>query len=132
MAPRYVPAPAAGSTLCRSTALNSAASNNSVACSHVNRCADANAAPDIAVHSPSDAVTTSGSGLDPHVSPANALRQAARIAAARGALEADVSKVIAAHMTPPVLGFIGQPTVNVLETNLALDAALPKGKPGSR
>lgn len=75
---------------------------------------------------PADAVTTSGSGLDPDVSPENALRQAVRIAAARGAPIGDVQRIITGRITPPVLGFIGQPTVNVLETNLALDAALPR------
>jgi K+-transporting ATPase ATPase C chain len=78
---------------------------------------------------PADAVTTSGSGLDPDISPANARMQAARIAAARGAPEAEVRKVIEAHVSLPVLGIFGQPTVNVLNTNLALDAALPRGEP---
>jgi len=81
---------------------------------------------------PADAVTTSGSGLDPDISPANARMQAARIAAARGAPEADVRKVIEAHVSPPVLGIFGQPTVNVLKSNLALDAALPRGEPPRR
>lgn len=81
---------------------------------------------------PADAVTTSGSGLDPDISPANARMQAARIAAARGAPEAEVLKVIEAHVSPPVLGIFGQPTVNVLKTNLALDAAVPRGEPPRR
>jgi K+-transporting ATPase ATPase C chain len=81
---------------------------------------------------PADAVTTSGSGLDPHISPANALMQAARIAAARGAPEAQVRKIIEAHIVPPVLGIFGQPTVNALETNVALDTALPRSKPPAR
>ena len=81
---------------------------------------------------PADAVTTSGSGLDPDVSPANALRQAARIAAARGVAEAEVRRVIRAKVSPPVLGFLGQPRVNVLRANLALDAAFPmKGRPAA-
>ncbi len=81
---------------------------------------------------PADAVTTSGSGLDPHISPANARTQAARIAAARGASEVQVRKLIEAQVTPPVLGVFGQPTVNVLQTNMALDAAFPRGKPPAR
>jgi K+-transporting ATPase ATPase C chain len=81
---------------------------------------------------PADAVTTSGSGLDPDISPANARMQAVRIAAARGAPEAEVLKVIEANVSPPVLGIFGQPTVNVLKTNLALDAALPRGEPPPR
>jgi K+-transporting ATPase ATPase C chain len=78
---------------------------------------------------PADAVTTSGSGLDPAVSPANARMQAARIAAARGAPESAVRKIIDDHTARPALGFLGQPAVNVLQTNLALDAALPKAHP---
>jgi K+-transporting ATPase ATPase C chain len=78
---------------------------------------------------PDDAITTSASGLDPDISPAYADLQADRIAKARGASADDVRKLIAAHVQAPFLGFIGQPRVNVLITNLALDAALPKGKP---
>lgn len=80
---------------------------------------------------PADAVTTSASGLDPHISPENARRQAVRIAKARGASAAAVLKVIDAHVAPAWLGLFGQPTVNVLETNLALDSAFPKGKPAA-
>jgi K+-transporting ATPase ATPase C chain len=74
---------------------------------------------------PADAVTTSGSGLDPDVSPANAQRQATRIAAARGMAVSEVQRVIAANTEGPWLGIFGQPHVNVLKTNLALDAAFP-------
>jgi K+-transporting ATPase ATPase C chain len=74
---------------------------------------------------PADAVTTSGSGLDPDISPANAHRQAARVAAARGVPVSAVEKTIADHTVAPWLGIFGQPRVNVLETNLALDAATP-------
>ena len=81
---------------------------------------------------PADAVTTSSSGLDPHVSPRNAGMQAARIAAARGVAVADVEQVIARHTTPATLGVLGQPTVNVLETNLALDAAFRSAQPPGR
>lgn len=77
---------------------------------------------------PDDAVTTSGSGLDPDISPAYALLQADRIARARGASAAEVRKVIIDQTRQPVLGFLGQAHVNVLMTNLALDKALPKGK----
>lgn len=72
---------------------------------------------------PVDAVTTSGSGLDPDVSPANAERQVARIAAARGMTPDRVRGIIAAATQQPTLGFLGQPRVNVLKVNLALDAA---------
>jgi K+-transporting ATPase ATPase C chain len=78
---------------------------------------------------PDDAITTSGSGLDPDISPAYALLQADRIAKARGASADEVRKVIANQVQAPFLGFIGQPRVNVLLTNQALDKALPKGKP---
>jgi potassium-transporting ATPase KdpC subunit len=78
---------------------------------------------------PDDAVTTSGSGLDPDITPQNADLQAARIAKARGVAVADVTRLIAAHTEGPFLGFIGQPHVNVLMTNRALDAAFPKGQP---
>ena len=78
---------------------------------------------------PADAVTTSGSGLDPDVSPANAARQAARIAAARGVAVDEVERIIAANTAQPWLGVFGQPAVNVLEVNLALDAVLPQAHP---
>ena len=74
---------------------------------------------------PADAVTTSGSGLDPDISPANAHRQAARVATARGIPVADVERAIAANTKGPWLGVFGQPAVNVLKANLALDAAAP-------
>ncbi|UTP41709.1 potassium-transporting ATPase subunit KdpC (plasmid) [Phenylobacterium sp. LH3H17] len=80
---------------------------------------------------PADAVTTSGSGLDPDISPANAARQASRVAAARGVDVSVVKKAIAANTTAPWLGVFGQPRVNVLQTNLALDAAAPVPAPAS-
>lgn len=71
---------------------------------------------------PADAVTTSGSGLDPDISPAYARLQAGRIAAARNAPRGEVLSMIEAAIKPPLLGFIGQPRVNVLDVNRALDA----------
>jgi potassium-transporting ATPase KdpC subunit len=76
---------------------------------------------------PADAVTTSGSGLDPEVSPANARMQVARIALARGIDAANVQAVIDQNTTGPSWGFLGQPRVNVLKVNLALDARYPVG-----
>jgi K+-transporting ATPase ATPase C chain len=80
---------------------------------------------------PDDAITTSGSGLDPDISPAYAELQAERIAKARGASPGAVRKVINDHIEGPALGFIGQAHVNVLMTNRALDATLPKAKPNT-
>lgn len=74
---------------------------------------------------PADAVTTSASGLDPHISPAYARLQAARVAQARGVDVGVVQQVIDANTEGPVLGFIGQSRVNVLLTNRALDARFP-------
>jgi potassium-transporting ATPase KdpC subunit len=78
---------------------------------------------------PSDAVTTSASGLDPDISPDYAELQAARIAGARGVPVARVREVIAGHVQGRTLGLLGQPRVNVLQTNLALDAAFGRGQP---
>jgi K+-transporting ATPase ATPase C chain len=75
---------------------------------------------------PDDAITTSGSGLDPDISPAYAHLQARRIAKARGVSPNEVHRIIDAHVERPALGFLGQPRVNVLMTNRALDAALPR------
>ncbi len=75
---------------------------------------------------PSDAVTTSGSGLDPDISPAYAALQAERVAKARGLPVQAVQAAINAHTQGRFLGFIGQPRVNVLAVNRALDA-MPKG-----
>jgi K+-transporting ATPase ATPase C chain len=78
---------------------------------------------------PADAVTTSASGLDPDISPANALRQAGRIATARHLPATAVQQVINASIEGPWLGVFGQPRVNVLKANMALDAAFAAAHP---
>jgi K+-transporting ATPase ATPase C chain len=77
--------------------------------------------PDYASPIPADALTTSGSGLDPHISVANANAQAARVAKARGADLATIQTAIAALTQNRDLGILGEPRVNVLELNLKLD-----------
>jgi K+-transporting ATPase ATPase C chain len=81
---------------------------------------------------PSEMVTTSGGGLDPHIPPAAADLQATRVAAARGVPVEQVRELIRSHTEPPTFGFLGRARVNVLELNLALDESLTKTADGGR
>jgi K+-transporting ATPase ATPase C chain len=73
---------------------------------------------------PSEMVTASGGGMDPHIPPAAAELQARRVAAARAVPIEQVRGLVRDHIEPPLFGFLGRARVNVLELNLALDAAL--------
>ena len=80
--------------------------------------------PDYQGPIPADMVTTSGSGLDPHISPDSARAQAARVAKVRGVSIDQVNQLIAQYTEQPDLGFLGEPRVNILKLNLALEAQL--------
>src|SRR5580700_2776002 len=82
--------------------------------------------PDYTGPLPADLVTASASGLDPHISPDSASAQAARVARARGVSTDQITQLIAQITEGPDLGLLGEPRVNVLKLNLALDEKFPK------
>jgi K+-transporting ATPase ATPase C chain len=82
--------------------------------------------PDYKGPIPADLVTASASGLDPHLSPDSAKAQEARVAKARGVPEDQIAQLIAQMTEQPSLGLLGEPRVNVLELNLALDRQYPR------
>lgn len=122
--PRYFwPRPSSGGYDMLATGGSNLGPNNPALVSQIEQrraqLARANGVP--AADLPADAVTASGSGLDPHISPAYAAVQVARVAAARGLPAAHVQALVDAHTSGRALGFLGEPTVNVLELNVALD-----------
>jgi potassium-transporting ATPase KdpC subunit len=86
--------------------------------------------PEFSGNIPADILTTSSSGLDPHISPAAAGAQAARVAKARGASVGQVTQLIAESTERADLGFLGEPRVNVLMLNIALDQRFHVSKSG--
>lgn len=78
---------------------------------------------------PADMVTASGSGLDPDISPANALAQVSRVAAATGMAEADLRALVERSVEEPTLGILGDPHINVLKLNRQVDAMAAKARP---
>jgi len=84
--------------------------------------------PDFTGPIPSDAITASASGLDPEITPANAMAQSARVAKARAVSADAVAKLVADNTQQRDLGVLGEPRVNVLKLNLALDSSMPAAK----
>jgi potassium-transporting ATPase KdpC subunit len=82
--------------------------------------------PDFKGPIPADLLTASGSGLDPDISPASAAAEVPRVAKARGMTLDQLNQLVAEHTQSPELGILGEPRVNVLELNLALDQQYPK------
>jgi K+-transporting ATPase ATPase C chain len=124
--PRPSAAGAAGYDGASSSGSNLGPTNEDYLAAVVKRVEDYRKANKLAIDVPVpvDAVTTSGSGLDPHISAANARLQTARVAHARGVSEDKVKAVVESHIDDPIAGFLGERRVNVLQLNLALDQTL--------
>jgi K+-transporting ATPase ATPase C chain len=107
---------------------NKGPTDRALADSLIAREVDSAVAEDAAVKGrvPTDMVTRSASGLDPDISPATAALQVARVARARGVSEARVRELLDRHTTPRQFGFFGEPRVNVLLLNVAVDSAFPR------
>jgi potassium-transporting ATPase KdpC subunit len=115
----------AGYDASASSGTNKGPTDRKLADALIARAVDAAVATDGAVKGkiPSDMATSSASGLDPHISPANAYLQVARVARARGADSAAVRALLDRHVEGRQFGFFGEPRVNVLLLNIALDSA---------
>jgi len=126
--PRPSAAGANGYDATASGGTNLGPTNKKLADSVAARVADAHAEnPTVPV--PIDLVTSSGSGLDPDLSPAAAFFQVPRVARTRGVSEDDVRRLVESHIIPRTFGLLGEPRVNVLLLNLALDERFPKKGP---
>ena len=120
--PRPSAAGADGYDASASAGSNLAPGSNDLA-EHITKSVAETRATDETSQVPPDLVTTSASWLDPDVSPEAAFVQVRRVAAARGMTPAQVEELVRQQVKQPLLGFIGEPRVNVLKLNLALDAA---------
>ena len=120
--PRPSAAGADGYDASASAGSNLAPGSNDLA-EHITKSVAETRATDETSQVPPDLVTTSASGLDPDVSPEAAFVQVGRVAAARGMTPAQVEELVRQQVNQPLLGFLGEPRVNVLKLNLALDAA---------
>jgi K+-transporting ATPase ATPase C chain len=128
------PSAGAGYNAAASAGTNKGPTDLKLADTLIAQAVDSEVAQDGAVRGqvPSDLVTSSGSGLDPHISPASAELQVARVARMRAIAAEQVRALVARHIEGRQLGFLGDPRVNVLELNLALDSLAPMPSTGRK